>query len=100
MLHEPKYMCLEDQVPPFQKERDKPEKGSTKVKKLSKLDMKQILCMEISRLRLFSAERRPLREHMIRGMEGMDRDLFILPPPYLLRELGVIKRSLNYPPPA
>lgn len=71
MVHEPEvYLCLEDQVSPFQKECDKTEKGSVKVKKLSKLDMEQISCMELSRLSLFSLQRRQLREHIIEERRG------------------------------
>lgn len=58
------YLCLEDQVTSFQKECDKTGRGSVKINKLLKPDMEQILCMELSRLRLFSLEKRKLREHV------------------------------------
>lgn len=64
----PKYICiLKTRFPYFKYNVIKLKKGSVKVKKLAKLDVEQILCMESSRPRLFSLERRQLIEHMTEG---------------------------------
>ena len=97
MLHEHQvYLWPEDQVPSFQKECDRTEKDSVKVKKLPKFCMEQILCTELSRLGS-SAWKGDNWENLWLKDEEEGYGFIHSSPPYPLEELGIIKWSLNYP---
>lgn len=88
------YLCLEDQVPSVQKECDTTGKDSVKISELLKLDM-EILYMGFCKILV------PGKEKIERAyMDKMNRDLFIILALHPLEEPGIIKWSLNYPPPA